>query len=396
MTLADHRVTLAVSGGIASYKACTIARQLTEAGATVDTVMTASAAEFVRPVTFEALTGRPVLTSMWERDRALAHIHLARDSDLIIIAPATANLLARAAQGMADDLLSAILLARTVPVLAAPAMNDRMFAHPATQANLAKVREIGWHVVGPVIGPLAEGPSELPGRMSEPEEIVTEARRILRSASSNLSGKKTVVTAGPTRESLDAVRVITNKSSGRMGHALAAAAYERGASVTLVIGPTALKSPYGVQVIGVESTEEMLRAVASRIAGADLLIMSAAPADFRPRQGHKQKHPREGGLELQLEATPDILEDTIRLRGDHTVTVGFALETEDGVGRSREKLRRKKLDMIVLNHADEEGAGFEVETNRVTIITDQDETELPLMSKREVAERILDIVEKRL
>jgi len=280
-----RHVVLGVAGGIACYKSCTLARRLTEAGATVDVVMTAAAAEFVRPVTFEALTGRPVLTSLWERGHALAHIDLAKHPDLVIVAPATASILARAAMGMADDLLTTLLLARADrPVLAAPAMNDAMYANPATAANIATLTQRGWHFVGPEIGALAEGPSERPGRMSEPEAIFAAAERLLGHAStSKWSGKRVVVTAGPTREHLDPVRVITNPSSGRMGYALAEAARERGADVVLVTGPTELTPPAGLATTHVETTEEMQRAVQGLVSTADALIMSAAPADYRPR-----------------------------------------------------------------------------------------------------------------
>src|SRR5437773_8511516 len=222
MSFAGRHVVLGVSGGIACYKSCTLARRLTEAGATVDVVLTASAAEFVRPLTFEALTGRPVLSSLWERGRALAHIGLAKTPDLVIVAPATAHVLARAAMGMADDLLTALLLARTGPILAAPAMNDAMYAHPATTANLKTLSQRGWHMVGPEIGALAEGPSERPGRMSEPETILAAAARLLgQDRTGKWAGKRVIVTAGATREHLDPVRVLTNPSSGRMGYALA-------------------------------------------------------------------------------------------------------------------------------------------------------------------------------
>jgi len=242
MPFAGRHVVLGVSGGIACYKSCSLARRLIEDGATVDVVLTASAAEFVRPVTFEALTGRPVLTSLWQPDRALAHIGLAREPDLVIVAPATANLLARAAMGMADDLLTALLLARTGPILCAPAMNDAMYAHPATTANLKILMKRGWRFVGPEIGALAEGPSERPGRMSEPEAIFHAAARLLR-GKGPWGGRTVVVTAGPTREHLDPVRVITNPSSGRMGYALAEAALARGAEVTLIAGPGQLPPP---------------------------------------------------------------------------------------------------------------------------------------------------------
>src|SRR6267378_6765357 len=284
-----------------------LARRLTEAGATVDVVLTAAAAEFVRPLTFEALTGRPVLSSLWERGRALAHIHLAKQPDLLIVAPATAHLLARAAMGMADDLLTALLLARTGPALAAPAMNDAMYAHPATTANLKTLSQRGWHMVGPEIGALAEGPSERPGRMSEPETILEAAARLLgQDRTGKWAGKRVVVTAGATREHLDPVRVLTNPSSGRMGYALAEAARERGADVVLVSGPTELPPPGGVETRRVETTDEMQQAVQSAMKDAAALFMAAAPADFKPKTTAKTKRPRgNGALTLELEATPD-------------------------------------------------------------------------------------------
>ncbi len=330
MSFTGRHVVVGVSGGIACYKSCTLARRLTEAGATVDVVLTASAAEFVRPVTFEALTGRPVLTSLWEPGRALAHIGLAKQPDLVIVAPATAHLLARAAMGMADDLLTALLLARTGPVLAAPAMNDAMYAHPATTANLKTLAQRGWIMVGPEIGALAEGPSERPGRMSEPETILETAARLLGGGGKGKwTGKRVIVTAGPTREHLDPVRVLTNPSSGRMGYALAEAARARGAQVVLVSGPTELPPPGGVTVQRIESTEDLARAVQGLMQEADALFMAAAPADFRPKTTAKTKQPRQGGaLTVELEATPDILASLKRPKG--CVMVGFALETGNG------------------------------------------------------------------
>ena len=394
--LGGRHVVLGVSGGIAAYKSCTLARRLTEHGATVDVVLTASAAEFVRPLTFEALTGRPVLTSLWERGRALAHIGLAKQPDLAIVAPATAHLLARAAQGMADDLLTALLLARTGPVLAAPAMNDAMFAHPASRANLKTLASRGWRFVGPEVGALAEGPSERPGRMSEPEVILLEAARLLAGASP-WTGKRVLVTAGATREHWDPVRVITNPSSGRMGYAVAEAAWLRGAEVTLVSGPTELEPPYGAVVHQIESTAELQRAVQALIKRADVLVMAAAPADFMPAKTDSRKRARTAGtVDLTLAPTPDVLKSLKRPRG--CIAVGFALEAGgDGLERARTKLREKKLDFIVLNDALEPGAGFEVPTNRVTIIgTEGEPLRLPLLTKRETAERILDTVGRAL
>ena len=401
MPFADRHVVLGVSGGIACYKSCTLARRLTEAGATVDVVLTAAAAEFVRPVTFEALTGRPVLTSLWgpRGGHALAHIDLAKHPDLVIVAPATANILARAAMGMADDLLTTLLLARADrPMLAAPAMNDAMYAHPATTANIKRLTERGWHFIGPEIGALAEGPSERPGRMSEPEAIFAAAERLLGGShnSGKWSGKRVVVTAGPTREHLDPVRVITNPSSGRMGYALAEAARERGADVVLVSGPTELTPPGGVETRRVETTEEMQHAVQAAMKDAAALFMAAAPADFKPKVDAKTKRPRaEGAMTLELEVTPDILRSLKRPPG--CVVVGFALETGDGLARARGKLQDKALDFVVLNDALEPGAGFEVPTNRVTVLGKGGRrVDLPLLPKRDVAERILDVVEEAL
>lgn len=393
-----RHVVLGVSGGIASYKSCVLARRLTEAGAQVDVVLTSGAAEFVRPVTFEALTGRRVLTSLWEPDAALSHIHLARQADVLIVAPATANLMARAAQGLADDLLTAILLARGArPLLLAPAMNDEMFLHPATQGNLGILRARGVATVGPEIGALAEGPSERPGRMSEPETIIAHAARLLRGRT-NLSGKRVVVTAGPTREPIDPVRMVTNRSSGRMGYRVAEAAWERGAEVTLISGPVELAPPPGIDLVRIETTAELEAAVRQALNSADVLVMAAAPADFRPVSPSAVKRPRQdGALALPLEPTADILSATATLRRPGSVMVGFALETGDALAKGKAKLERKALDLIVINDALEPGAGFEVDTNRVAILgRDGTSMILPLQSKRETAERILDAVEARL
>ena len=392
-------VVLGVSGGIACYKSCTLARRLTEAGMTVDVILTAAATEFVRPLTFEALTGRPVLTSLWERGRAIAHIDLAKEPDLVIVAPATANILARAAMGMADDLLTALLLARANrPILAAPAMNDDMYANPATTANIRTLAQRGWQFIGPDVGALAEGPSERPGRMSEPEAICAAAERLLGNnpGKSKWSGKRVVVTAGPTREHLDPVRVITNPSSGRMGYALAEAARAHGADVVLVTGPTELTPPAGLATKRVETTEEMQQALQGLMSEADALIMSAAPADYRPTAQAAQKRPRATGpLTVELEATPDILGSLKRRKG--IVVVGFALETGGGLANARAKMQNKSLDFVILNDATEPGAGFEVTTNRVTILgRNGTQVDLPLLPKRDVAERILDVVEEAL
>ncbi len=392
-----RHVVVGVSGGIACYKSCILVRRLAEAGARVDVILTEGAAEFVRPLTFEALAGRPVLTSLWAAGTALEHVRLAQTADLVIVAPATANLIARVAQGLGDDLLTTLLLARTGPVLMAPAMNDAMYAHPAVQANLATLRERGVSFAGPEVGPLAEGPSDRPGRMSEPEVILSHAARVIHRGSP-LAGRRVLVTAGPTREAMDPVRVVTNRSSGKMGYHLAAAAWERGAEVVLVSGPAQLPAPPGVSLIRVESTAEMQAAVAESLPASDVLVMAAAPADYRPAESSAAKRPREKGtLTLEFAPTPDILGGTLAARKAGSVIVGFALETGDAVSKGRAKLAKKKLDLIVVNDALEPGAGFEVETNRVVILDrDGGEQVVPLAHKRAVADAILDAIEVRL
>ena len=392
-----RHVVLGVSGGIASYKSCILARRLAEQGARVDVILTEGAAEFVRPLTFEALTARPVLTSLWQPGAALEHVRLAQNADLIIVAPATAHLLARVAQGLGDDLLTTLLLAATRPVLLAPAMNDAMYANSATQDNLARLRARGFAVVGPEVGALAEGPSERPGRMSEPDTILAYAARLV-SRGSKLAGRRVVVSAGPTREALDPVRVITNRSSGKMGYRLAEVAWQRGAEVVLVSGPSTEPAPHGVTMRRVESTREMKDAIAAELSAADVLIMAAAPADYRPAARADAKQPRaSGAISLALEPTEDILLDTVAHRKAGAVMVGFALETGDAVSKGRAKLAKKKLDLIVVNDALERGAAFEVDTNKVTILDkDGGSTAVPLQSKERVAHAILDAIEARL
>jgi phosphopantothenoylcysteine decarboxylase/phosphopantothenate--cysteine ligase len=390
--IAGRHVVLGVSGGIACYKACVVARRLTERGAAVETVLTAAAAEFVGPVTFEALTGHPVITSLWQPGRALDHVRLGGQAHLILVAPATAHLIARIAQGMADDFLTALLLARTAPLLLCPAMNDRMYAHPETQANLALLRSRGLEILGPVTGLLARGEGEGPGRMVEPEEIVAHAERLLRGAAP-WTGRRVLVTAGPTREALDPVRTLTNRSSGRMGYALATAAWLRGAEVVLVSGPAALDAPAGVETVAVETTAQMAEAVAAALPLCDVVLMAAAPADYRPVAPLERKTPRtEGPLRLELEPTTDILGTTVGRRKKGSVVVGFALETGDAVAKARAKLKAKRLDLVIANDATEPGAGPEVPTNRVTVVSAGGTDPLPLMTKEEAAEAILDRV----
>lgn len=392
---AGRRVLLGVTGGIAAYKAIQLARDLTQAGAAVDVVLSAGAREFVQPLTFEALTGRKVYAELHVEGDPLLHIRLARESELVLVAPATANFLARAAQGMADDLITSVLLATAAPVVLCPAMNDRMYAHPQTQANLGQLARIGYTVAGPGVGPLAWGEGEGPGRLLEPEEILERAGRALE-GDTVLTGRHVVVTAGPTREPIDPVRFIGNRSSGRMGFALAAAAWRRGARVTLVTGPSALSTPTGVARVDVETAEEMLGAVQEVLPAADVLIMAAAVADFRVANavGHKIKKQGAEVPELRLEATPDILRSTRELRPDGCVVVGFALETDAALENARGKLSSKALDLLVLNLATEAGSGFEVETNRVTLLDRSGGVEpLPLLPKIAVADHILDRLE---
>ncbi|HET9065900.1 MAG TPA: bifunctional phosphopantothenoylcysteine decarboxylase/phosphopantothenate--cysteine ligase CoaBC [Gemmatimonadales bacterium] len=389
-----RHVVLGVTGGIAAYKSVHLARDLTVRGATVDVVLSHGATRFVGVPTFEAVTRRRVHSSLWEPGRALEHIALPDRADLIIVAPATAQLIARAAQGIADDLLSTLLLAAPGRVLLAPAMNDEMYANPATQANLARLQDRGWHAVGPVVGALAEGPSDRPGRMAEPEAIIAHAERVL-AGEGPLQRAKVLVTAGPTREGIDPVRVVTNRSSGRMGYKLAEAAWRRGAEVVLVSGPSHEPVPHGVTVLRVETTAEMRDAVRRHLPSSDVLIMAAAPADYRPVTTRDSKLPRsDGGFTLAFESTEDILLATMPERHARLTTVGFALETGDAVRKGRQKLDRKQLDMIVVNDALEPGAGFEIDTNAVTILdVHGTETRVSLRDKALVAEAILDAIE---
>ena len=386
-----RHVVLGVTGGIAAYKAIELARGLTLAGAVVETVLTKSAREFVGPMSFAALTGQPVHTDLFDTGDPLLHIRLAREAELVVVAPATADLIARAAAGIADDLLTAVLLATLAPVLLCPAMNDRMYAHPLTGANLEKLAGIGYHVLGPTEGPLAWGEGTGRGRMEEPDTIVSEAARLLTGATP-LTGRHVLVTAGPTREPIDPVRYVGNRSSGRMGFAFAAAARRLGAEVTIVTGPSSLPTPFGVVRVDVETAEQMLHAVSEALPLADVLVMAAAVVDFRPADVAGTKIKKEGGgiSAVPLERTADILEKTRDLRKPGAVTVGFALETSDMIENARRKLDQKALDIVVANDATEPGAAFEVETNRVTILERSGTSEeLPLLSKDEVAERVL-------
>jgi phosphopantothenoylcysteine decarboxylase / phosphopantothenate---cysteine ligase len=389
-----RRVLLGVTGGIASYKSAWLARLLTTSGAEVDTVLTRAAREFIGAITFEALTGRPVHTALLDEGHALDHIKLARAAHAIVVAPATADFLARAAHGRADDLLTACLLATGAPVLLVPAMNDRMWAHAQTQQNVDHLRELGYAVLHPDEGPLAAGEGSGPGRMPEPETILAHVGRLLEREAS-LAGRRVVVTAGPTREPLDPIRFLSNRSSGKMGVAIAAAAWRRGAEVTLIAGPLAVPVPRGVDVVPVETTEEMAAAVERALGDADALIMAAAPADFRAAEpsAHKIKKASAPSA-IALTEAPDILVSTRGARRNGVVVVGFALETEDAVAGGRQKLASKDLDLVVVNDATEPGAGFGVDTNRVTLVDRRGvEERLPLLAKADVADVILDRVE---
>ena len=391
---ANRRIVLGITGGIASYKAAWLARLLSAAGAEVDVVMTAAAQEFVGAVTFEALTGRPVHTALIAQGHALDHIALARSAHAIVVAPATADFMARAAQGRADDLLAACLLAADAPVLLVPAMNDRMWAHRQTVRNAAHLRGLGYHVLDPDEGPLAAGEGSGPGRMPEPETILAHVGRLL-DADGLLRGRRVLVTAGPTREPVDPVRFLSNRSSGKMGVAVAAAAWRRGADVTLIAGPLAVPYPVGPTIIAVETADDMRAAVAQHLPSADVFVMAAAPADFRPAAVATQKIKKDLAPDaIPLVPTDDILVETRGLRGSSAIVVGFALETEAALTGGRSKLQRKALDMVVVNDASEPGAGFAGDTNRVTfLVGDGEVEEMPLLPKVDVADAILDRVE---
>jgi phosphopantothenoylcysteine decarboxylase/phosphopantothenate--cysteine ligase len=392
---AGARVVLGVTGGIASYKSAWLARLLSRAGAQVDVVMTAAAREFVGAITFEALTGRPVHTNIFEDGRALEHVKLGRESDAIVVAPATADFLARAATGQAPDLPGAILLAAKCPVLLVPAMNDAMWAHPQTQANVARLRELGYRVAEPATGELAAGEGSGPGRMPEPEVIFAHVGRILEKSQS-LAGTSVLVTAGPTREPVDPVRFISNRSSGKMGVAIAEAAWRRGADVTLVAGPLEVAVSSGVRVQRVETTDQMSDAIGKLLPHEDVLIMAAAPADFRPTKAATDKIKRATGTTtIDLEATADILAGTRELRKKDATVVGFALETRELVANAEKKLAEKGLDLVVANDALEPGAGFGGDTNKVTFVYPNGSREsLAMMSKQAVADELLDRIER--
>jgi len=383
------RVLLGVTGGIAAYKAAELASLLTKQGRAVRVVMTRAAHNFITPLTFAALTDHPVAGNMFdpEQETAIGHIELARWAQVVVVAPATANFIAKAAAGLADDLLTTLLLATTAPLLVAPAMNPQMYAHPAVQENLETLRRRGVELVGPAQGRTACG-EEGAGRMAEPAFIAEEVARLL--TPDELAGVKVLVTAGPTREHLDPVRFISNPSTGLMGVEVAAACRRRGAAVTMIMGPTHLEPPFGVQAIRVTSAEEMYRAVMDQYQKADVIIKTAAVSDFRPAERAPHKIKKQGREEesLYLKGTADILAELGRKKGER-ILVGFAAETQELIANAAKKVREKNLDFLVANDVGSPESGFAVATNRVHFLTPKGQVEsLPLMSKRQVAERL--------
>lgn len=391
------RVTVGVAGGIGAYKAVEVVRGLQKAGHDVTVVMTRAATRFVGELTFEAITRKRVVTSQWAPglNADIEHIALATASDLLVVVPATANVIAKFAHGLADDFLSSLHLAATAPVLLAPAMNTHMLEHPAVRANLATLAARGVRFVEPGEGYLACGWVGK-GRLAEPDEIVAAASQIL-GATATLAGRRVVVSAGPTYEDIDPVRFVGNRSSGRMGYAVAAEAVRRGAQVVLVSGPTHLDPPPGVETARVRSAADMHRAVLQHASAADAVVMAAAVADYTPATVADQKIAKgDGGMSLPLVRTTDILAELGRLpsrKDGRPVLIGFAAETIDVLAHADEKRRRKGVDLIVANDVSRSDAGFEVDTNQVTFVDDRGLETLPLLSKAEVAARILDRIE---
>jgi phosphopantothenoylcysteine decarboxylase/phosphopantothenate--cysteine ligase len=394
-------IAIGVTGGIGAYKSVEVCRGLQKRGHDVVAVMTRAAARFVGPLTFEAITRRPVITSQWKpgANADIEHIAIADDIALLLVAPCTANVIGKLANGIADDFLSSLYLATKAPVLIAPAMNTNMLAHPAVQRNLQTLAARGVHFVEPGEGYLACGWIGK-GRLAEPDDIVAAAERIVSPRDSALRGRRVVVTAGPTYEDIDPVRYVGNRSSGRMGFAVAAAAHGRGANVTLVAGPTAVEPPLSDELVRVRRATEMRDVVLRAAEHADVVIMAAAVADYTPVEPAEEKIAKgDAPLTLTLQRTPDILMDLGRLsarRPTPLVLVGFAAETGDLLRKAREKRARKHVDLIVANDVTMPGAGFEVDTNAVTIIGADQEQTLPLQSKARVAEAILDRVERLL
>ena len=397
--LSNKHILLGVTGSIAAYKAADLASKLTQAGAKVDVILTGAGEKFVTPLTYQSVTGRKAYTDkdLWGDEAHVMHISLGKTADLLVIAPCTADTMAKLAHGIADNLLTVTALAATCPILIAPAMDGGMFDHPATQENLKTLQTRGVLVAGPAAGHLASGMSGV-GRMLEPMDILGHIRMALGN-NGKLAGKKVVITAGGTQEAIDPVRVITNHSSGKQGYALAQAALDAGAEVTLITTPTALTPPIGADVVNVKSVQDMLDALLHE--KADALIMAAAGADFRPVNVAKDKLKKRDGIpQIQLEAAPDILKTLSSQSGEKkrfNVTVGFAAESRDLLANASEKLRTKGLDLIAANDISANDAGFAVETNRITLLfANGTQESLPLMSKSEVAEKIIEHIARLL
>jgi len=392
-------IVLGVTGSIAVYKVVELARRMTQAGATVQVVMTPGATQFVQPLTFQALTYRPVEVEMFGTfdDRAAGHVAMGQQADVVVIAPATAHTIARLAGGFADDLIGTTVLASHAPLVIAPAMETHMWVNPATQANVEALRERGALIVEPESGELASGQMGQ-GRLAS-LELIEDAIRDALSTSTALAGKRIVVTAGPTLEPIDPVRVMTNRSSGKMGYAIAAAARRAGADVRLITGPTALRAPVGVAVVRIETAAELGDAVLAALPGADAVIMAAAIADYRPATAAPQKlKKREQGdeLSLTLVKNPDVLQAIVAKRDPRTLVVGFKAETGDAVAEATRMLREKKLDLVVANDVTAEGSRFGGDTNQVTFVSADGALALPLLSKREVARRLVALIAERL
>jgi phosphopantothenoylcysteine decarboxylase/phosphopantothenate--cysteine ligase len=392
-------VVLGVTGSIAAYKSIELARRLTQAGATVQVVMSRSATEFVRPLTFQALTYRPVEVEMFQiqDERAAGHIAMGRQADVGLVAPATAHVLAKLAQGMADDLIATTVLATSAPIVLAPAMETHMWQNPATQENVARLRARGVRIVDPESGPLASGESG-PGRLAALEKIEAAVIDVL-GATATLTGKRVIVTAGPTVEAIDPVRFVSNRSSGKMGYAIAKAARDAGAEVTLVTGPTALAAPSGVRTVPVESADDMLDAVLAFLPQTDAVIMAAAIADYRPIEKVERKiKKKDAGQELTLRLTqnPDVLRAVIAARRPGTIVIGFKAETGDATAEAARMLREKKVDLVVANDITEPGSVFGSDTDKVTFVSADGAEPQPLLPKTEVARLLVAKLAERL
>lgn len=395
--LKEKRIILGISGGISAYKSAEICRRLKKSGASVKVVMTRAGTKFITPLTMETLSENEVITELFPDRRmvGIKHIELAQWADLVLVAPATYNLIGKISSGIADDILTTVISSTRAQVLLAPAMNVNMYENPICQENIEKLKKLGYRFIDPGVGDLACG-TKGRGRMAEPEKIIDEVIRLL-SERKELSGKSILVTASRTEEPIDAVRVLSNRSTGKMGYAVAEEAFRRGARVTLVSGPSSLNPPSGIELIKISTAQEMYRAVKKHSGRSDALIMASAVSDFTPAKVYRGKVKKEEAeLDLKLKSTPDILREFGRRKGKK-VLVGFAIETEDEIKNAKLKLKQKNLDLIVVNNPNIQGAGFEVDTNIVTIIDKKGRTErLPLMSKRELSEKLVDKISKLL